>query len=404
MHPLPRISVGAMALGLTLAFVHPTTAWAGPDADKLRAASESFDAGAKAFKAKQFDQAASYFEAADDAVPSAKALRLAIRARSEAGQSARAATLAAQALDLYSTDTETVKLAQDTIDKLGSSLQQVKISCVSPCLIAAGATPIHGQQATRWTIYLDPGKTKIGATFVGNITAPERQIFAAPGGNATIRFEPPKDDAPKPPDGPPAVPPKGDDAKPTDAKPGEPDAPVEEPSPKKKHFGAHPAVFFVGLGATVGLGAATIWSGVDTQNNPGPDKVRADCAGKGTSCPTYQTGLAHQTRTNVLIGVTAGTAAVTLVIGAFLTNWHGKDKAEAPPETSDPDKTDPGADPSKDPAEKKASRRPHRALAISEPRLWVDVLSARKPDVIDRGSRDGTLDVGGAVLGLEGRF
>jgi hypothetical protein len=83
----------------------------------------------------------------------------------------------------------------------------------------------------------------------------------------------------------------------------------------------------VGAAAFVGLGIATIWSGIDTQKNPGPDAVRAACQGKGTSCPEYQLGLAHQTRTNVLVGVTAVTGAATVVLGIF-TNWRGQKKTE----------------------------------------------------------------------------
>jgi hypothetical protein len=364
-----------------LALVHPAEAWAGPDADKLKAASDSFESGAKAFKAKQFEQAAAYFEAADDAVPSAKALRLAIRARTEAGQAARAATLAAQALDLYGADSETTKLAQETLDKLSPSLQEVKVSCVSPCLVAAGTTPIHGQQATRWRIFLEPGKTKLGATFVGNITAPEQQIFAAPGGTASLRFEPPADAKPVPP-----VPPTPDGPK-TGDRPSNEVPPTDTPpdeAPKKKHFGAHPALFFVALGATAALGATTIWSGIDTKNNPGPDKVKAACAGKGTDCPAYKEGLAHQTRTNVLIGVTAGTAAVTLIIGAFLTNWHGNDKTDPAPSTSN------------------ASAGPRRERG-PEARLWVGAPSATYGEAAGAAS-SGALDWGGAVVGLQGRF
>ncbi len=388
MHPSLRIGVGAIALGLTVAAVHPTAAFAAPETDKLHNASDSFEAGAKAFKAKKYEEAAAFFEAADDAVPGAKALRLAIRARNEAGQSARAATLAALALDLYASDSETNKVAQDIIDKLAPSLHKVKVSCVAPCLLAAGTTPIHGQPSTHWVIYLEPGKTSVGATFFGNVAAPEQKLFAAPGGSSDFKFEPPKDGVVAPPT---KLPEKSPDQPPVKVPEKGPD-PNENPDtpPPKKHFGAHPALFFVGLGATVALGATTVWSGIDAKNNPGVDKVKADCAGKGITCPTYQEGIAHQTRTNVLIGVTAGTAAITLVIGAFLTNWHGKDKAaetDKPP--SDPDAT------KSDPA--KAQIPPRRKQAIVDPRLWVDVLGARDAGVAD-------LAPGGAVLGLQGRF
>ncbi len=95
--------------------------------------------------------------------------------------------------------------------------------------------------------------------------------------------------------------------------------PPPPPPASTKPFG--PAVFFVGAGVTVALGAATIISGIDTKNNPGVDAVRKACAGKDESCPEYQQGKSAETRTNVLLGVTIGAAVVTGVIGVFFTQW-----------------------------------------------------------------------------------
>lgn len=368
MRPVRWLQIGAILFGLASVGFHPGSAWAGPDPQKLHNAADSFEAGSTAFQAKRYEEAAGHFEAADDAVPGAKALRLAIRARSEAGQGSRAATLAALALDLYPNDAETVKIAKDALDRFSKSLHKVKVSCVSPCLLAAQGHAVHGQANTRWTIYLDPGKQSVGASFVGNITAPEKTVGAVEGGTSDLRFEPPSDKGAGAGAGAPVhhpdEPPKGDAQ------------PVDEPP--KKHFGAHPALFFVSLGATLGLGGATIWSGIDTKNNPGTDKVKKDCAGKGTECPTYKEGLSHQLRTNVLIGVTSGTAALTLVIGAFLTNWHGSDKqAEAGPKGT-------------------AMVPKRKPLEVSEVRLWVDVPGA------SRGALDQSPAAG--VAGIQGRF
>jgi hypothetical protein len=106
------------------------------------------------------------------------------------------------------------------------------------------------------------------------------------------------------------------------------DEPVRD---KKKADGSgwSPTVFWVGFGLTAVVGGVTIWSGIDTQNNPGPDKVSEECRDIGTSCDLYQEGLAKQNRTNALIGVTAGLGVTTLVIGAFLTDWSGGSSEEA---------------------------------------------------------------------------
>jgi hypothetical protein len=50
--------------------------------------------------------------------------------------------------------------------------------------------------------------------------------------------------------------------------------------------------------------------------------------GQGTACPEYKDGLAKQTRTNVLLGVTAAVGVTTGVIGAFFTDWGGSPAAE----------------------------------------------------------------------------
>ena len=97
--------------------------------------------------------------------------------------------------------------------------------------------------------------------------------------------------------------------------------------------GISPAFFGVSLGATVAMGAATIWSGVDTQTNPGVAAVMAACLGKGPTCSLYQEGLAKQNRTNALIGTTAATGAVTIVLAVF-TNWRGAKKPPATPTAS----------------------------------------------------------------------
>ena len=55
-----------------------------------------------------------------------------------------------------------------------------------------------------------------------------------------------------------------------------------------KPFG--PAVFIIGAGLTAVGAGLTIWSGIDTQNNPGADAVKADCVGQGTSCPRVPAG------------------------------------------------------------------------------------------------------------------
>ena len=318
-----RLRSAALALGIALAGAWAPSALAQPDAGKLRVASQEFEAGARAFKAKDYELAAGHFEAADAAAPSAKSLRLAIRARSEAGQASRASTLAALALDRHPGDAEIVKLARETLEKFASSLHKASVSCASPCVLAIGTRTVHGEATTRWTIYLDPGSTTVSASFFGGGGA-RSSVEAVAAGATEVRLEPGGGDAPPPGEEPKPKPkPKPD---PVDTPPDIPtDPPAEQPDGGGS--GLHPAFFIGGLVATAAAGGVLIWSGIDTRENPGPDAVRAACAGRGEDCPEYQDGLAKETRTNVLIGVTAGLGAVTLLF-AILTDWGGSPEPE----------------------------------------------------------------------------
>jgi hypothetical protein len=321
---MPRALALAAALAFTLTAVVPAAADDAPDAAKVKRAAEEFDLGRSTYKAKQYEEAAQHFEAADEAVPNVKVLRLAIRARSEAGHGSRAATLAAQALERYPDDADTAALAKETLAKFEAGLHKVKVSCASPCLLAVGTRTVHGARATRWTVYLDPGKASLNASFLGDTSAKPRAIDAAAGGSSDLRFEPPEPSKPVTP-APTAT--TTASASPTSTATSAPTAgpaptgAPDQPAPKK---GLHPAFFGVSLGLTAAAGGVLAWSGVDTLQNPGPDRVRQACAGKGPDCPEYKLGLDNQLRTNILIGATAGMGAVTVLLAVF-TRWSGAD-------------------------------------------------------------------------------
>src|SRR5262245_42814378 len=162
-----------------------------PDAARVRTAAEQFDAGVAAFKAKDFEGAASHFEAADAAVPSPKALRQAIRARAEAAQGSRAATLAALALDRYPDDDATSKLAKETIEKVRAVLYKASVTCAPACSLAVQDWAVPGKAATKRVIYLDPGTATVKASFAGQDAA-SREIEAKPGEAGDVKLEPRK--------------------------------------------------------------------------------------------------------------------------------------------------------------------------------------------------------------------
>jgi hypothetical protein len=321
---MPRaraLAAAIAAIALSLTAVVPAVADDAPDAAKVKRAAEEFDLGVASFKAKQYDEAAQHFEAADEAVPGVKALRLAIRARSEAGHGSRAATLASHALERYPGDADTAKLANEALQKFQARLHKVNVSCASPCLLAVGTRAVHGARATRWVVYVDPGKASLNASFLGDTSAKPRSIEAVAGGSSELRFEPPEPaksvvvpSATSTVEAPPV-------ATATGAVTADP-AP-DQPRPAK---GLHPAFFGVGLALTAVAGGVLVWSGVDTLQNPGPDRVRQACAGQGPDCPEYKLGLENQLRTNILIGATAGTGAITVLLAVF-TRWRGPSPA-----------------------------------------------------------------------------
>jgi hypothetical protein len=299
---------------------------AGADPAELRAAAEAFDAGSAAFKRKDFEEAAAHFEAAYAAVPSAKALRLAIRSHAEGGHGARAATLAAIAQARYARDDATAKLAAETLEQLEPLLQRVQVTCAPACLlIAGGSETLPGEPSTRWIVYVDPGKaTLLGSFGEGRPTA-SKEVAAVAGRTTSVTLEAKSKAAPPAPPAPPApAPPQPVVAPP----PASPEPPPPPPEPSSGH-GAPRGVFYGGLAVTAVLAGVTVWSGVDTLSNPGADAVRTACAGKGEACPEYEAGRAHQARTNVLLGATIGTAAATGLIGLFFTSWKGREAASS---------------------------------------------------------------------------
>ncbi len=316
----------AAAVALTLAFplalpivVAPRLAFAAPEAAKVRTAAEEFDEAVRLYKQKDFAAAANHFEAADAAVASPKAVRLAIRSRSEAGQAARAATLSAYALDKYPSDEETATVARETLDKLKPSLQEVKVSCATLCILAVaapGESPrsVHGAANTRWTLYLPSGASTVSASFLGNLPGGEKAVDGIAGKSMELRFEPSGGAAPVPGPAPAEVP------------AGDPPPETKPPATEEDGGGLSPFFFLAGAVLTAGAGGVTVWSGIDTTSSPGEDAVRAGCVGQGTECALYQDGLAKELRTNVFIGVTAGLAATTLVL-AILTDWDGSPEA-----------------------------------------------------------------------------
>jgi hypothetical protein len=325
--------IAALCLVATLAV---PAAGAEPDAASTQRAAEQYDAGDASYRAQNFEAAASHFEAAYAASPSALVLRRAIRSRDAAGQGARAATLAALAKRRFPKHDETVQFAEEIIAKYQAELGRVEVTCATPCVVAVGKRALLGGNAREHVVYATPGEVKLRASFKAGGDA-EQLVTATAGQTTAVAIEPAAvetaappvtPDLPPPPPVDPTVLPGPDPAKfetpPPNANPEPPfEIVTSRPAPSRPWYKS-PALFGASLGVTAVLGGVTIWSGVDTLRNPGKEAVRAACAGKGTDCPEYREGVGKQIRTNALIGATAGMGLVTVLIGALLTDFKGR--------------------------------------------------------------------------------
>jgi hypothetical protein len=300
-------AVGLFAVLLLGGLARPAAAQdnaSGPTPAQVRVAAEAFDLGRQSYKDGRYAEAAEQFERADSNAPSSTALELAIRSRDKAGDLDRAGTLASLALLLYPDDENIGKIAPDVVSRAGASAFELTVTCAQPCEIADGQQIVHGNAARQRTLFLSPGHHSLRAGYAGGKTE-TRSVDAVAGGSGSLDFNGPEAEPEVA-----AAPP---------LEPNDEPAPPPEEAPKSK--GLPPTVVWIGAGATAVAGGVTIWSGLDTLNNPGADKVKAECAQGDTNCALYKEGRSKQTRTNVLLGVTGGLALATGLIAAIAVDW-----------------------------------------------------------------------------------
>ena len=310
--------ISALALVLSAGTAaHAQDATSEPTPAQVRVAAEAFDKGREAYKAEEYVEAAEQFEKADSNAPSPAALELAIRARDKAGELDRAATLMALALKRHPDDENLLKIAADLSKRAAATLFELTANCDSPCELTVGGKIVHGGPETQRMLYIQPGALTVRAGWSDN-RSDSKQVQAEAGGKGEVNFVAPTAAAAQSLANEPSEP-----AAPEPATQADPD---KDGGAAKKSSGWPPTVFFVGVGLTAVVGGITIWSGIDTLNNPGKDKVQTTCAaapGSPECNSLYDQGRSHQTRTNILIGATAVVGVATIVVGAFATNWSG---------------------------------------------------------------------------------
>jgi hypothetical protein len=292
---------GARGVGVACAAV--ALAWSGgalADAN-VAAAANAFSRAQKAALAGDYATAAELFELADSLAPTPEALRSALGSRRAQGQLASAAAHAEELLVRYSDDPESNQLANDTLTEAKQRYGRQRVSCSpEPCLLLIDGAAAGSDPKPRHIVYLAPGNHSLVAVFGDRRTEP-RQVESAVGSDASLSFE-----------APPARAAVRSAARSSDSG-GEPTR-DREVAPKA---GLSPWFFGVGAGVSVLLGAATIWSGLDTLS-------AHDDYEKSQTQAGYEHGQELERRTNLLLGATAISTAATITLAIF-TDWSGSD-------------------------------------------------------------------------------
>lgn len=273
-----------------------------PDASAKKEAANKFRDAEKAFKKHDYTTAAKGFEEAYEIAPHPAALFNAATAHQKAGNLTRAANLCARYLRDAPEDDARRDKANALISELTPKLGRVAVE-------ASGAKDVEldGKPPELDVTYVDPGDHFVTGKF--GEKAVSREVAVVAGSLVRVVLEPPRAGASPLEEEGGSLDPFAGDAK--------RDAPAEKPKPLS------PTWFFVGVGATVLLGGATVWSGLDT--NQAREDFDADPTQQG-----LDDGKSKQTRTNVLLAGTAVAGVATAAIGIFFTNWGAKKRAPPP--------------------------------------------------------------------------
>jgi hypothetical protein len=298
----PRAALGALALaGLLAASSVSRTA----RADDVSGAANAFSRAQKAELSGDYADAAELYELADSLAPAPEALRSALRARVSAGQLELAAVHAEELQQRYASDPKSMDLAKSTLDEAAKKLMRFEIDCKpTACTILVDGAAADPDAKQTHIVYLAPGKHDVAAGF-GKARTESQPAEGAAGYRGTLSFD-------APPEPPPSV-----DLAATGSALGS----VEGDQGVGRKQGLSPWIFAGGAVATVGLGAVTLWSGLDVLS-------AHNAYQKNETTQGYNDGKSKETRTNVLIGATAVVSVATGVIALF-TDWSGKHDATA---------------------------------------------------------------------------
>lgn len=263
-------------------------------------AAEAYDRGADAYLEGNFAAAAHWFERAYRMAPSSVALIQAIRAHQRADSNPmRIANLALRLRDKYPDDKRAQKFAVPLVRESQGKYLRVQVKCDKPCDVEA-----DGGLVGHTIFYAEPGKAH---SVVADFEHGRRSssVSGRAGSLRTLTFESP----PPPPE------------------------PKVKPTGRKKPIPAW--AFYTIAGATLAAGGMTLWSGLDANKGATAYEQAAEIGlsphlvGEEEAQSMLSNGQKKERRTNILLGVTAGLAASTAVLGIFTDfrgEWHKKEK------------------------------------------------------------------------------
>jgi hypothetical protein len=297
--PLRDLILGAV---LSLGFAAAPAAAQGPSiADQ---AAEAFDRGVKHFERAEYEAAAKAFARADGLLPAPNALKNGIAAARKAGAYLLVAELAARAEKRASQDPQLAAQAREALAEARQKLAWLDLNCKpEPCALTLDDAPI--EVGSRFVL---PGSHALRASADGGAHAEERVQLAA---GTTYRI---------------TLHPVVQGAKPIPAqvaKTGEPQSPAQDKPSSEKPLS--PTVFFVGVGVTVVLAGATIWSGLDTLSSKNE-------LGDDPSSSETDHVRSNVVRTDMLLLGTAVVGGLTAFAGLSLVEWDsGRARASVVP-------------------------------------------------------------------------
>jgi hypothetical protein len=280
------------ALVALLMFLAPSVVFAAPDAD--RSAARHFADGQKAFTAGDYAHAGDEFEAAYRDKPHHAPLWNAARSWQRAGEDVRAANLYARYLREAPADAPDRDQATAALRALTSRMGRIEAHAAGVEKLRLDGKPVEAP-----VVYVAAGEHVAEADDKGR---PVRKVVRVTAGelvSVTLAPEARRD---------PVV-------------VGPPPPPVVAPPPAQARKPLSPIVPIVGGALTVAAGAFAIVSGLDTTS-------KRDAFLDDRTQPRLDDAFSSQTRTNVLIGTTAGLGVITGVIALFFTDWSGGSTSE----------------------------------------------------------------------------